>query len=616
VSSAPGTRRGSNGAAPGSGDSSAHNALLSTQVFRAFVAVAAMSALLAGGVGVWLGTQRETRRSEERLQADAEGLALLVEGLVGRHPGVERAPPKGADRRAQLDGATLQHELDLSGLALLDRLVPARSLRDRDALIVDREGRKLTGSPVGEVLEVLPGWPWHASDLAPGKPVHLELPAEDGSRDPYVVAIVPVGGTDWQVVVRRPRRVMIVDALRQQLGGVLVAMAALAFFAVVARRVAGRVSTAVAARLDRADEEQASGQLARGELESNLRTLAGTLERQVAERTAELASSEARYRELVEDSLGMMCKHDLRGNLLMVNAGASEALGYAPEELIGRNLGDLMAHAGEGWLAAYLAELQGDGRRSEGLMKVFTREGKERIWHYRNRLVDEPGKPPYVLGHAVDVTERHAAEREARRLALHDPLTGLANRLLMLEQLEIAIHRARRAGRRVAVVYLDLDGFKAVNDQFGHATGDVVLREAAGRLRRHVRRSDLLARIGGDEIVAVVADLQGRAVVATVVETMVVALAEPWPNGVGTTLSASAGVALWPDDGDSPEVLLAGADRALYEAKRAGKRRWAWASPEPETETEAGAETLHEPGKEPPAPPRGRKRDSRGRPSA
>jgi diguanylate cyclase (GGDEF)-like protein/PAS domain S-box-containing protein len=506
-------------------------------------------------------------------------------------------------------------------LRRFDRLTdPGRLIRGRETVIVDRSGRRLAGTDgdEGATLRRLPHWPWQPAAAAHGAR-RLRLPDAQGRPRAYVAAFAPVPGTGWTVVVRRSVQSVRLAALTGKAGSLVVLLAALGSFAVVARVVARRVSAAVASLRDDLHRyvPGAGGQLAahqerdtpreiaevredladladrfeatladltgaldeRERLASDLRALAGSLERQVEQRTAELSASEARYREMVEDSLGLMCQHDLAGNLLMVNNAAARSLGRAPQELVGRSLFDIVPPAVHERVREYLTHVQHEGELAEGLMVVVTGGGEQRVWQYRNRVMSEPGREPYVLGHAIDVTERHAAEQRAVHLSLHDPLTGLANRALLREQLAATLHRARRERRPLAVVYVDLDGFKGVNDRLGHAAGDLVLQEAAARLRRRVRKSDVLARIGGDEFVAVIANLAGRDAVVPLVEGIVNALGEPWPGGAGDGVSGSVGVALWPEHGDDDETLLAAADQAMYRAKRQGKRGWAWADP-------------------------------------
>jgi diguanylate cyclase (GGDEF)-like protein len=171
------------------------------------------------------------------------------------------------------------------------------------------------------------------------------------------------------------------------------------------------------------------------------------------------------------------------------------------------------------------------------------------------------------------LTDASKALREAEHKANHDPLTGLANRTLFDEILRRQIALCGRAGMSLSIVYLDLDGFKAINDAYGHAAGDQVLRIAAGRLQSRLRDSDLAARLGGDEFAVVLADT-GLSTGAAVAEELTQTLSAPYSLGpTEIVISASAGVAAYPDCGVSVDALLHHADQAMYAAKAAAKQR-------------------------------------------
>lgn len=176
---------------------------------------------------------------------------------------------------------------------------------------------------------------------------------------------------------------------------------------------------------------------------------------------------------------------------------------------------------------------------------------------------------------ARDVTERKALQRQFEHLALHDPLTGLANRILFRRELELACARARRQSTHVVVLCLDLDGFKAVNDRFGHLAGDELLVQIAQRLRAHVRETDVLARLGGDEFSLIVADLTGHDQAAQVAARISTLFERPFLlEGHSLTVGCSIGVTSYPDDDSGLEQLMAHADAAMYAAKRSRRHAW------------------------------------------
>jgi diguanylate cyclase (GGDEF)-like protein/PAS domain S-box-containing protein len=171
-----------------------------------------------------------------------------------------------------------------------------------------------------------------------------------------------------------------------------------------------------------------------------------------------------------------------------------------------------------------------------------------------------------------DISERKEAEERIRRLAHHDQLTGLPNRNLLTDRMNHALARARRHGGRMAVLYVDLDRFKPINDTLGHLAGDTVLKEVAGRLMGCVRSSDTVARVGGDEFVVVIEEISRPGEAARVARKIVDTLCRPIAVGSGECrISASIGVAVFPDDGLSIEEVCKAADVAMYRVKHSSR---------------------------------------------
>ena len=160
-------------------------------------------------------------------------------------------------------------------------------------------------------------------------------------------------------------------------------------------------------------------------------------------------------------------------------------------------------------------------------------------------------------------------------LALKDMLTGLANRRLLLDRLSLAIAHARRNKSAMAVVYLDLDGFKQINDTLGHGTGDLLLKIVAGRMVATVREEDTVARLGGDEFIIALWHVSGTDDAASVALKVIKAVSQPYViEGHTVSITTSAGVSIYPDHGEDADTLMKSADWALYEAKRAGKNAY------------------------------------------
>jgi diguanylate cyclase (GGDEF)-like protein len=204
--------------------------------------------------------------------------------------------------------------------------------------------------------------------------------------------------------------------------------------------------------------------------------------------------------------------------------------------------------------------------------RVTGRGGGTRWIAARGQPVFDPaGHVHRIIGVSQDVTERKRSEDEARFLAHHDTLTGLPNRRLLDDRLRQAVYLAQRHDSKVAVMLLDLDGFKEVNDTLGHRAGDAVLREVAQRLMGCMRKSDTLARQGGDEFVIVIPDLNLETDCQTIAEKVLRALEPEFRvDGTGFRIGASIGVSLYPTDAGDSESLLRNADIAMYRAKNLG----------------------------------------------
>ncbi|TWI65095.1 PAS domain S-box-containing protein/diguanylate cyclase (GGDEF)-like protein [Pseudoduganella lurida] len=174
-----------------------------------------------------------------------------------------------------------------------------------------------------------------------------------------------------------------------------------------------------------------------------------------------------------------------------------------------------------------------------------------------------------------EIVERRQAEARVHHMAYHDSLTGLPNRALLADRLERAVLSAQRTGQQLAVMFLDLDRFKTINDSLGHLAGDALLQEVAGRLCRAVRASDTVARLGGDEFVVLVPGIREAAEASQVADKIIDALAAPFPlEGHTLHVTPSIGICLCPDDGGDVETLMRHADAAMYHAKQAGRNNW------------------------------------------
>ena len=176
-----------------------------------------------------------------------------------------------------------------------------------------------------------------------------------------------------------------------------------------------------------------------------------------------------------------------------------------------------------------------------------------------------------------DVTEARAMAAKLTRMAQQDALTGLANRALLEDRLKQCVRFAGRSRRQFALMFLDLDHFKRINDTLGHAAGDVLLRNIAERITRTLRGSDTASRLGGDEFVVLLPQIERREDAGAVAEKILRAVSQPYDlGGQAQTVSFSIGIAVFPDDGADSEALMHGADAAMYRAKSTGRNRYCY----------------------------------------
>jgi diguanylate cyclase (GGDEF)-like protein/PAS domain S-box-containing protein len=295
-----------------------------------------------------------------------------------------------------------------------------------------------------------------------------------------------------------------------------------------------------------------------------------------------MRDSEERYRNLVEKSGGLMFVHDMKGFLLAVNEAAANALGYTVDEMRGQNLSELVAPDFGSKLEWYLTAIA-EWNSHSGLMRMQTTEGEEVVWSYSNRVVADFGADPYVLGHAHDVTAQIMTEealkvsegklQEAleseKNLARVDFLTGIPNRRMFYQALTLEGKRSRRYGRPVTLVYIDVDNFKHLNDHFGHAKGDELLKTIGATLETSVRSTDMAARLGGDEFAILLPETDEPSASVIVSKLRLNLNAAIAPKGWPVTFSF--GVVTFPVALDSTEDMVKRADEFMYEAKRGGK---------------------------------------------
>jgi diguanylate cyclase (GGDEF)-like protein/PAS domain S-box-containing protein len=263
---------------------------------------------------------------------------------------------------------------------------------------------------------------------------------------------------------------------------------------------------------------------------------------------------------------------DADGVILAVNPAFTSITGFDACDAIGKRPG--LQHSGRHDKRYYQQIWHSLLTTGQWQGEIWNRRKSGEIypaWENISSVRDECGKLTNFVAMLSDITPIKRAEQQLSHLAHHDSLTDLPNRLLFSGHLQQSIDRARRHGRRVGLLFIDLDRFKRINDSMGHAAGDNVLVEVARRLRSTVRSEDLVARLGGDEFTVVLEDFEGG-VVAAFAQKIIAAVSRPLMlAGREVVVSASVGIALFPDDGESIDALTKAADAAMYRAKDRGR---------------------------------------------
>jgi diguanylate cyclase (GGDEF)-like protein/PAS domain S-box-containing protein len=267
---------------------------------------------------------------------------------------------------------------------------------------------------------------------------------------------------------------------------------------------------------------------------------------------------------------------DSDNHIVAVNPAFSRLTGYSAEDAMGKD--PRFLSAGRTTVEEYQQMWQGISERGFWQGEIWDRRKDGEIypkWMSVSVIRDDDGNTRHHVAHFTDVSSERAAEAKLHHMAHHDVLTGLINRFSLKSRLDQALAAARRDGTRVALLFIDLDRFKVINDTLGHHIGDVLLIEVAKRLQEAVRDSDVVARLGGDEFVVMLAGIEHSGSVAMIAEKLVLGVGDPYMiDGHDLYTTPSIGIAIFPTDGDSGETLMKNADAAMYHAKTAGRNNF------------------------------------------
>ena len=289
----------------------------------------------------------------------------------------------------------------------------------------------------------------------------------------------------------------------------------------------------------------------------------------------ELQASENRFRRVYEEAAVGMVMLDMQGTILDVNRTLCEISGYASSDLIGQPMTLLLGKEHEEEVARALEKVNSGTRSYRAERRLVRRDGASIGVRNSVTALDYDGKPRQLFVLVEDITEGKQAIQKLEYQAAHEEVTGLYNRRYLEDRLSRAIENAQASGTGAALLYLDLDGFKLVNDTLGHATGDEMLREVGSALTQCVGAHDVLARLGGDEFAAIIpgGDVEQGAELAS---KMLAVFQQSFKlAGHELRIGASIGVVTWPADGATAGELMQNADAAMYSAKHQGRNRYA-----------------------------------------
>lgn len=262
---------------------------------------------------------------------------------------------------------------------------------------------------------------------------------------------------------------------------------------------------------------------------------------------------------------------DTKGNILYVNNCWLETLGYERTEAARLNIFDIIAEDHKSSCQARFDELLSGSHKGCFEVTYSTRDGQSITLEGNCSYTTKNGKPHMIRGIFRDISQRREHDKQIIKMAYYDMLTNLPNRFLLNDRLAQAISQARRYHQQTALVYVDLDNFKGINDHHGHAIGDIMLQKTARRMQDCLRENDTVARLGGDEFLLILTGIKNKEDIPNIVDKVRIALAAPYIiNSLRINSSASMGTAIYPLDGVDSEALLNQADQAMYTAKQSG----------------------------------------------
>ncbi|CAG9268891.1 Diguanylate cyclase/phosphodiesterase [Paraburkholderia unamae] len=313
-----------------------------------------------------------------------------------------------------------------------------------------------------------------------------------------------------------------------------------------------------------------------------------SLEQTVVDRTAELVARERESRTLIENSPDTITRYDRDLRRTYANPAFCASAGCHAADALGKRPSELPGGPNALLYEKKIGEVLASGKSTQFELRWSGKDGQEQCTHIRiTPEIDRDGTITSVLAVGRDLSDRMAFEATIWKQANFDALTNLPNRQMFHDRLNQDAAHSRHLGRRMALMLIDLDRFKEVNDSLGHDTGDVLLIEAGRRISDSVREQDTVARLGGDEFTVILPGLEDMEVVERIARNINRKLTEPFKLGADEVyISASIGVTVFPDDTSELDALFKNADQAMYAAKSAGRNRFSYFTPDLQVEAE------------------------------
>ncbi len=295
-----------------------------------------------------------------------------------------------------------------------------------------------------------------------------------------------------------------------------------------------------------------------------------------------LVASEGRFKALTESAMDIVTVLDAEGFIRYQSPSVKHLLGYEPAAMIGLCQFDLVHREDAETMRGAFQQLLSRGQMERAVeFRVLRSDGEWRTLEAIGKNCLDVAEVRGIIVNTRDITDRKNIEERIQHLAYHDALTGLPNRSLMQDRVSQAIGRADRSTKRFAVMFIDIDNFKNINDTLGHDVGDELLRQVAARLIDSVRTHDTIARQGGDEFIVLLDQLEGHQGATRVAQKILDALRVAFQvGGIDQHVSGSIGIALYPDDGRDPPTLLKNADTAMFHGKALGKNTYQFFTPQ------------------------------------